>query len=269
MGIHGQSVIAAAVGNTRTRLGRFDGTDLVDPVSITNTDFEGTLRAIHKAAEGVHEPPVVMTSVNDLVADRLTRELEDRHGQRVLRVGRDLPVPMRHALDDASTLGQDRLVSAFGAYRRAEQACVIVDAGTAVTVDFVDGEGTFQGGVIAPGLNLMLRALHEHTAQLPELAYAEPDPARGPFGKDTRHAMLLGVRSAVKGLVRETVERYAEAYQGYPQIVATGGDAGVLFAHDDLIEQIVPDLQLIGILEVCRAAWGDDGVEDDADDAEA
>ena len=87
--------------------------------------------------------------------------------ETVYRVGRDLHVPINIALDDPATVGQDRLINALGAFRRARQACVVIDVGTALTVDFVDGVGTFQGGVIAPGPRMMLAALHERTAALP------------------------------------------------------------------------------------------------------
>jgi type III pantothenate kinase len=170
------------------------------------------------------------------------------------------------ALDDASTLGQDRVLCAVGAYARSQQACVVVDAGTAITVEFVDGQGVFQGVVIAPGVSMMLGAMHAGTAQLPEVRLEPPDPSRGPFGKDTRHAMLLGVIAAARGLVRETVERYAEHYQAYPQIVATGGDAALLFDGSDLVEHIVPDLQLLGILEVWERAMRDSEEVEAGDD---
>jgi type III pantothenate kinase len=63
----------------------------------------------------------------------------------------------------------------------------------------------------------------------------------------------LGALGSVRGLVHFMIERYAEFYEGYPQIVATGGDAPLLFEKDELVEHIVPDLQLVGILEVARA----------------
>jgi type III pantothenate kinase len=127
-----------------------------------------------------------------------------------------------------------------------------------VTVDFVDGQGVFQGGAIAPGLNLMLRALHEHTAALPSVKYERPDDGMT-FGKDTRGAMLLGVHAAVTGLVRALCERYSEFFGAYPQIIATGGDARALFEGDDLVEHIVPDLTLLGIEAACRIQLGLDG----------
>ncbi len=269
-----ESLIALAIGNTRARVGLFEKGDLRDPVSITIgvagsdsaaapdpvTAAELVVAAVRRAGEAVHNSPVVVSSVNPAMADRICTALEGE-GLDVYRVGvegGDLPIPMAHALEDASTLGQDRLVCAFGAYRRSRQACVVIDAGTAITVDFVDGEGTFQGGLIAPGVAMMLRSLSENTAQLPRVALTRPDPSRGVFGKDTRHAMLLGCVLGARGLVRHAIERFADSYGAYPQIVATGGDAVLLFEDDDLVEHIVPDLQLMGLYEVAKASLEDE-----------
>ncbi len=247
------ALIAVSVGNTRTRVGVFVEGQLDPAVALVNTDVAAIAAAI---AGGHPDAPIVMASVNDPVASAIELETKKRREGEIARFGRDLEIPMVNALADDSTVGQDRLLNALGAFGRAGQACVIVDAGTAITVDFVDGEGVFQGGAIGPGLNLMLRALHEHTAALPEVVFeavpavrSEAD-AEGAFGKDTRGAMLLGVQSAAQGMVRALVERYATAFGGYPQVVATGGDARTLFegpGGDDFIEHIVPDLTLLGI----------------------
>jgi type III pantothenate kinase len=250
-------LIAFAVGNTRVRFGLFRGCDLDEARSAPADAVDEVIKAVMTfgSAQSV---PAVVASVNAPASDVLTKALVERAGLRVLRIGSDVPIPLRHRLDDASTLGQDRALCALAAYKRAEQACVVVDAGTAVTVDFIDGEGVFQGGVIAPGLQMMLDSLHERTAALPSIRFERPDASRGPFGLDTRHAMLLGATNAVRGLVRETIEQFASAYGAYPQIIATGGDAGALFDGDDLIEHIVPDLQLFGIADAFAAASRDE-----------
>lgn len=252
-------MIAVAVGNTRTRVGRFDGKDLREPVSIANAAQDDVVKAVMDAAEAVHDPLIVVSSVNESVAKALCDRLKGA-GQ-VARLGEDLGLPLHHTLDDATTLGQDRALNAIGAFARAGQACVIVDAGTAITVDFIDGVGTFHGGMIAPGLNMMLRALHEQTAALPKIELADPGIERGVYGKDTAHAMLLGVMTSARGLVHAAIDKYAEAYGAYPQVIATGGDAALLFEHDDYVEHIVPDLQLIGIREAFVKAMQDESAE--------
>ena len=247
-------VVGVAVGNTRTRVGLLRDGTVQDAESLRSDDAQAVAALVAGKRATAGAGPVVISSVNNQAVLAIEQALESGHSIEAFRIGRDVSLPVRHTLDDASTVGQDRLLTALGAYSKSKQACVVVDAGTAITVDFVDGEGTFQGGVIAPGLNMMLKAMHAETAALPELAYENPDPARGPFGKDTKHAMLLGVKCAAVGLVRLVIERYAEKYEAYPQVVATGGDAVALFEGDEVIEHIVPDLQLLGIAEACRRA---------------
>jgi len=266
-------LLAFAVGNTRVRVGLFRAGQLHRPFAVRH-DRPGELASQLAAQFGdgglALEPGrfhVAVATVSEPAAGGVDEALREAGLKpiAVSRVGRDLAIPIPLALRDSSTVGHDRLLNALGAYRTAQQACVVVDAGTAVTVDLVDGEGTFQGGVIAPGLSMMLGALHERTAALPKIDYEPPAPDEGPLGKDTPSAMRLGVAGMVLGLVRLQLERYADLYGAYPQVVATGGDAPVLFEHDEVIEHIVPDLQLMGIhaaVEVALASEGDEAGED-------
>ena len=261
-------MLLVSVGNTRTRFARVEEGKLQPSLVVDNSDRAGaTAAVIEGAATSAGALPVLMASVNMVEADRLEKALEAA-GSQVTRFIRDVPIPMRNTLEDDSTVGQDRLLDALGAYSQSKQACVVIDAGTAVTVDFVDGEGTFQGGAIAPGTAMMLRALREHTAALPEVRLS-PETLPGndtPFGKGTAQAMALGVAGAIRGLVHYLIDRYAEAYGAYPRVVATGGDAALLFDGDDLIEHIVPDLTLVGMVaaaEALEALSDDDDVDED------
>jgi len=257
------------IGNTRTRVALLRGRQVLDGQAMDNADEAALATAVLERFRRENADAVVIADVNKPLADRL--EVALHHGGlevgEVYRVGRDLDVPIVNTLEDDSTVGQDRLLSSLGAYSRAGQACVVVDAGTAVTVDLIDGQGIFQGGAIAPGLNMMLRAMHEQTAALPMLKFTPPDASRGEVGKDTSHAMTLGVRAAVQGMVRLLAERYAELQGGYPQIVATGGDAISLFENDEVVETIVPDLAMIGLAETCARMLTDE-IQEPADAAE-
>jgi len=254
------AILALAVGNTRTRWATFRGRELLRSFAERNSDPAGLARRIAQDAD--HAEVVAVASVNEPFAGPLVEALRGCVDVPVQRVGDGLPLDLTHTLDDASTLGQDRVLNAIGAFARARQACVIVDAGTAITVDLVDGRGVFHGGAIAPGLNAMLDAMHRTTAALPAFRHEPPDPARGPIGKETRHAMMLGVRAAAQGMVRFLVERYAEVYGAYPRVIATGGDAATLFEGDGLVDDIVPDLQLIGIQAAVEAAMAAGDAED-------
>ncbi len=195
---------------------------------------------------------LALASVNDAVANPLSELLATQCDQDVFRVGEDLPLPLEVDLDPETIVGVDRLLGALAAFSVVENACVVVDAGTAVTVDFIDESGVFHGGAILPGVQLQLSAMHEHTALLPELQYEHP--ADGPWGRNTSQAMLQGVHFGIRGAVRLLAERYAEEVGSYPRILATGGDADALFNDDEFIERIVPNLTLIGIALTCTQA---------------
>jgi type III pantothenate kinase len=256
----------------------------IDPSTVLeNGDINAIAERISSAAQlsDGEEPTCVIASVNSRVSAELGRLL-GASGVRVLSFGKDLALPIANTLDDASTVGQDRLLDAIGAFARSKQACVVIDAGTAITVDFVDGEGIFHGGAIAPGIRMMLRAMHDQTSALPKVELTQEmldkfrvaasgtdeggeSASASPFGKDTVSAMTLGAMSAARGLVHELVDRYAEFYEAYPRVVATGGDAPLLFEHDPLVESIVPDLTLIGMFEAIRLIEQLDEAEDDAE----
>lgn len=267
-------LLSISIGNSRTKWGLFaegslDRHGVIDHASMSS----GALAEAILSQAGVADIPAViaLASVNPPVSDPLFSALRERRGSTlgdVLRLRHELPIPIRHTLVDDSTVGTDRLLNALGAFSRLKQACVIADAGTAMTVDFVDGQGTFHGGAIGPGLNMMLKALHEQTAALPLITFENPvdDPAHGPFGRETRSAMLLGVRSAAIGMVRVLVERYAEFYGGYPAVIATGGNARSLFEGDEIVERIVPELPLLGIDACWKAALEDEQGEGEAED---
>lgn len=247
-----ESLIAIAVGNTRTRVGMLRGTECVKAQSL-RTDEPAEIAAFiaqlrDEYATPGDEPVILLSTVSQRAADGIEASISSGHQWAVYRFGRDLPIPIRHGLTESGekTVGQDRLLCAIGAFRVVKQACIVIDMGTAITVDFVDGEGVFHGGAIMPGVSMMLQALHAKTAHLPDLAYRKLDPTSSEPGRQTDDAMILGVSACVRGGIRFLTERYAEFYEGYPQVIATGGDMGVL-EEDELIESFVPDLQLHGI----------------------
>jgi type III pantothenate kinase len=257
-------VLLVSVGNTRTRIAALRG-DQLEPSRVVPNAEDGDrgqlLRAAGEEARAAGAQTVVIASVNDPVAAALEQSLSPLAS--VYRIGRDIKVPIRNTLIDDTTVGQDRLLNALGAFARSEQACIVVDAGTAVTVDFVDGFGTFHGGAIAPGLVMMRDALHEKTAALPLVPITAIAGETTPFGKDTPGAINLGLSSMVIGLVHLLIDKYAEFYEAYPRVIATGGDAAFLFESDPLVEHIVPDLTLIGM----KTAWELSELADgDADD---
>ncbi len=257
------SILAIAIGNTRTRLARLDALVPSGAVSLPSPLSDADADTIASAAAAILEDqantPVIIASVNAPATRRIESALARiANVDSAFVLGRDLAIPMSTSLDDDTTVGHDRLLACLGAYALLKEAAVVVDAGTCITVNFIDGTGVFQGGAISPGLSMMLRSMHEHTDALPLLTPTPLDESRGVFGKDTAHAMHLGAIGAARGLVRYHVERFAEVYAAYPRIIATGGDAPLLFDNDDLVERIEPNLQLIGIAHAAALNARDD-----------
>ena len=251
----GPHLIAINVGNTRAQVGLFEDGKLTSTQRFANESPASAAEWIVQHWRRIADIPqaaIVMASVNDPAADRLSPMIEDQLTVEVYRIGDDLPVPIGVDLDPETITGSDRLLNAAAAFDKLRQACIVVDAGTAVTVDFVDGEGTFHGGAIAPGARMQLHALHEHTAALPDIEFTPPNGEA--FGKSTSQAMLKGVFHGIRGMVWRLVEMYAERYGAYPQVIATGGDADALFRDDELVDRIVPELTLFGIAAAARQA---------------
>lgn len=265
------NLLAVSIGNTRTKVGAFDRGKLVSTAAVENAQTEAIARALEEAYAPLRErsAPVVLASVNPPVSARVIELIGQRLGKEVVRVESDLPVPIGRQLDPESLVGEDRLLNAAAAYHVLRQACVVIDAGTAITVDFIDGAGTFHGGAIAPGAQMMLDSLHGRTAQLPELEMQRPSE---PIGHNTTQAMLCGAFYGLRGMVSQLIERYAETAGAYPMVVATGGDAELLFRDFELVERVVPDLVLMGIAVTMQshstesaATEGRNGGEDDGD----
>jgi type III pantothenate kinase len=258
------TLLAINIGNTRTRLGAYVDGQLQPAVSITHGDESSLRNALKTAwdqcgeATGDVEPQVIIGSVHPQRATEVAAMVREVLSVEPLRVEQDIPAPVGRQLDREAIVGEDRLLNAAGAFSVTKQACAIIDAGTAITIDFVDGAGTFHGGAIAPGATMMLHAMHSHTAQLPEVTLAKPQEQ---IGHNTVEAMRCGVFHGLRGMVRELVEQYAEMAGMYPMVIATGGDAELLFSDYPLVERIVPDLSLIGIAAAAQAILDTDNEE--------
>lgn len=247
------NLLVLNVGNSRLAVGAFvaGGLEFTRRVPINDRDAsKAAIEEAWKRVQGRENAEVAGISVNPAVLEPLELVVEQATGKRVQWVGREIDLPIKVRTDSPEQTGVDRIVNVAAAHEQLGHACVVVDAGTAVTVDLCNDAGDFIGGAIAPGATLMLRSLHEHTARLPKTDFAVPG---GVYGTNTIDAMRHGVRLAIRGLVREIVESYAMTLGHWPEVIATGGDAAALFAEWELVHAISPDLTFYGI----AAAYAD------------
>ena len=147
-------------------------------------------------------------------------------------------------VDHPEEVGADRLLNALAAHRRYYGPLVVIDFGTATTFDVVDADGSYVGGVIAPGINLSLEALHKAAARLPRIGIGRPQAV---IGRSTVPAMQSGIYWGYVGMIEGLVARIQAEQGGGLKVIATGGLAPLLAEGTLVIEHIDPDLTLDGL----------------------
>ncbi|WP_298124766.1 type III pantothenate kinase [Brevundimonas sp.] len=159
----------------------------------------------------------------------------------------DLGIPVR--ILKPSEAGADRLVNAVGAHLKYPGDLIVIDSGTATTFDVVAADGAFEGGVISPGINLSLQALHEAAAMLPRIAIQRPERV---IGKDTVSNMQSGVFWGYVALIEGLVSRIKSEWGAPMTVIGTGGVASLFEGATTAIDHFDPDLTLRGLLEIRR-----------------
>jgi len=153
-------------------------------------------------------------------------------------------------VDRTSEVGADRLVNAYAAYQEYKTALIIIDFGTATTFDVVSNDGTYIGGLISPGINLSMDALHHAAAKLPEIAIAKPEKI---IGRSTVKAMQSGVYFGYIGLIEGIVARVKKEYGGDMIIIATGGLASLFAKGTKVIDHLQADLTIKGLHNIFKS----------------
>lgn len=152
-------------------------------------------------------------------------------------------------IDKPREAGADRLVNAVGGYITYGGPLLIIDSGTATTFDVVAADGGYEGGAIAPGINLSLQALHAAAAKLPRVAIEKP--ARK-IGKDTVSAMQSGIFWGYVGLIEYLITAIEAEYGQKMRVIATGGVASLFEGATQKIDHFDHDLTLTGLLEIYK-----------------
>lgn len=241
------SIGALDVGNTRMKLGLFALTDQgqLHPVQLEACVIESGDQLLSELCRwwnqaGDRRPARIMMAGSD---PDLRDELAEKWpltGCELRLVRSAADVPVKSDTEQPQRVGIDRLLNAFAArhLRCGPGPVIVVDSGTATTVDLVTSDGVFRGGSILPGLRLSARALHEYTARLPLLDV--DDTTHGwPVlpGRNTESAMLAGlligqlgaVRELAAGLCESAAGRYGEVAE--PEMIVTGGGGRLLSDH--------------------------------------
>ena len=245
-------LLAIDIGNTNIALGVFDGEDLLakwrletrlgrteDEMSIVVSQLFGfagvEMGSVGGVAISCVAPPALFSVIG--FARRMF-SLEP------LVVGPGVRTGVTINTDSPREVGADRIVNAAGALARHEPPLILVDFGTAVTIDAVSAKSEYLGGAITPGVRLSMDALYHHAAKLSEVELARPPSV---IGKNTAHSIQAGAYFGFAAMVDGIVSRMKPLLSPEPRVIATGGEARLITPASSTVDIVEDDLTLEGL----------------------
>jgi type III pantothenate kinase len=191
---------------------------------------------------------IVVASVKQQWTENVRQIFKEQLNEKILEVGigKDVLLPMEMDVDEPRKVGVDRIMCAFAAYSVVESAVVVVDFGTAVTIDLVSEKGEFLGGTILPGFEASADALNRFAPALPKIDKVQTP--KKPFGKNTNEAINNGLYYSAIGALETITRLYSEQLGAWPQTVMTGGGMPIVKNDCDFVDSFVTDLAVKGIV---------------------
>jgi type III pantothenate kinase len=245
-------LLAVDCGNTNTVFSIWDGARFISNWRIATSHkrtadqyyvWLTTLLKLGSIENNIQE--MVISSTVPRVVFNL-RVLGDKYfGTRPLVVGRsDCKLPVSVRVDEGTAVGPDRLVNTVAGFNLFGGDLIVVDFGTATTFDVVDNDGAYIGGVIAPGVNLSLEALHKDAAALPHVDISKPQNV---IGTNTVACMQSGVFWGYVGLIREICVKIKSERNRPMKVISTGGMAPLFQQSVRLFDYFEEDLTMHGL----------------------
>lgn len=209
-------------GNSFTKIFVFDKDNLIHNHQLKNLTISSFKKCLKKFP-GIKY--CIVSSVSDIKKEILLHI--EQHFSKVVILDENTRLPIKNDYHTPKTLGKDRIAAAVGAYNIFPNTNVlVVDAGTAITFDFINSDGVYKGGNISPGMTMRYNALHKFTARLPLLEATELDIL---IGKNTHEAIIAGVQNGIIFEIDAYIKKLLEQYHDL-KVILTGGDT-FFFAH--------------------------------------
>jgi type III pantothenate kinase len=245
-------LLAIDIGNTNVTCGVFEGEKLVATWRVSTAihrmpDEYANLMLSLMERRGITGPQikdVVICSVVPpllIIFDEVCKHFLKK---APLIVEAGVKTGMRIDMDNPREVGADRIVNAVAAHQLYGSPLIVIDMGTATTLDVVSKGGEYIGGAIAPGIYISTEALFTRTAVLPRIELSLPKKA---IGRNTVAAMQSGVVFGYIGLIEGLVNRIQLELDEKAKVIAAGGFANLISQATDIIDIINPDLTLIGL----------------------
>ena len=245
-------LLAIDIGNTNIVLGLYQGKKLTThwrlaTQSERTADEYGVLIAQLIAGEGFSCGQISAIVASCVVPPMLTTAQE--LARKIfkldpLMVGPGIKTGMPILYESPKDVGADRIVNGVAAYEKFHSTCIIVDFGTATTIDLISKKGEYIGGAIAPGLSIALEALVQRASKLPRIEIVKPKEV---IGKNTVSSIQAGIFFGYAGLVDGIVRRIQAEHGVAAKVVATGGLAALIASECSTITEVDDFLTLDGL----------------------
>jgi len=245
-------LLAIDIGNTNVTFGVFDGEKIKTTWRVSTAIHRTSDEYAHLMLSLMERQGVTASQLKDVVICSVVPPLlivfeqvcKSFLKKAPLIVEAGVKTGVRIDMDNPREVGPDRIVNAVAAHQLYGGPIIVIDMGTATTIDVVSKDGCYIGGAIAPGIAISTEALFTRTAVLPRIELAIPKKA---IGRNTVAAMQSGIVFGYIGLIEGLVSRIQSELDEKAKVVATGGFAGMAPQATSVIEIVNPDLTLIGL----------------------
>jgi type III pantothenate kinase len=232
--------VVVDIGNTRNKAAVFEGDTFTEKLVFDSLNLEPLTELITK-----YQPVTSLVSSVGVDALAVTQLLKQH--TKCYELSSSLEVPFKNLYATPQTLGMDRMAAVAGAMHFfVAKNCLVIDAGTCVTYDFITANAEYLGGAISPGLMMRLKAMAHFTQRLPEVTFELPQTY---IGNSTQNSMLSGAYFGLLGEINDTITRYEEQF-GEVQVLLCGGDTGLFDKHTKKSIFAAPDLVLYGLNKI-------------------
>lgn len=211
------------VGNTSITYGIYAGGRFLASGNVKNDDIPKIDKILSKSGSKVIDE-IVLSSVVPQITRKIEKRFRSKKGVTLYIAGKDLKVPIRHKYKNINKLGVDRSVNIYGALKIYKTPLVVIDFGTAITMDYVSPKGIFEGGLIIPGPEISFQALIKRAALIPKSLHL-PSESESFLGRDTLNCIKSGVLEGYGALTSGLLAKFREKYGKNVRFIATGGFA--------------------------------------------
>jgi type III pantothenate kinase len=242
-------LLAVDIGNSRVKLGIFDGLTLTDKFSFpteTNASSACLATTIRESIPSEVSSAIIGSVVPELNV-AFDEYLREHFGIEPFSTTNDLDLGLRINYTPLADAGADRLVNSFAAVEKYGPPCIVCSFGTAFTIDYVDSDRTLVGGLIAPGMGTLSAALRLATSRLPEV---EVTPTDSLLQTTTVGSLRSGIFHGYSAMAIGLITAVKKELNTDPKVIATGGLASIVAEKTSVIDVVDPDLTIEGLARI-------------------